>query len=56
MEEKLIDFDIDFWNEETERDFYKYRDFLVENSIMNTFQARDFLTSIYYSVARDYGD
>ena len=56
MEKRLIDFDIDFWNEETERDFYKYIDVLVENSNMNTFQARDFLTNIYYSVAREYGD
>nr|DAD94100.1 MAG TPA: hypothetical protein [Siphoviridae sp. ctUF252]DAE01530.1 MAG TPA: hypothetical protein [Siphoviridae sp. ctZHt25] len=50
------EFNIDFWNEETERDFYKFRDVLVDNSDMDTFQATHFLENIYNSVSREYGD
>lgn len=51
-----MDFNIDFWNEETEKDFYKYRDVLEEHSDMDTIQATHFLESIYGSVAREYGE
>lgn len=51
-----MEFDIDFWNEEIEKDFYRYRNVLIENSDMDTFQATHFLESIYNSVAREYGD
>lgn len=51
-----FEFNIDFWDSETEKDFYKYRDFLVENSNMNTIQATHFLENIYNSVAKEYGD
>ena len=51
-----MDFDIDFWNEETEKDFYRFRNVLVEHSEMDTIQATHFLESIYSSVAREYGD
>lgn len=52
----MLEFDIDFWNEETEKDFYKYKDLLVEHSDMDTFQIIRFLEAIYNSVAREYGD
>ena len=51
-----MEFNIDFWNEETERDFYKYKSFLEEHSDLDTFQIMDFLENIYKSVAREYGD
>lgn len=54
--EHAFEFNIDFWDSETENDFYKYRDFLVENSNMDTIQATHFLENIYSSVSREYGD
>ena len=51
-----MEFNIDFWDEETEKDFIKYRNVLVDHSEMDTIQATHFLESIYSSVAREYGD
>ena len=52
----MVDFNIDFWNDETEKDFYRFRNVLMEHSDMDTFQATHFLESVYSSVAREYGD
>ena len=51
-----MELNIDFWCEETERDFYKYKSFLEEHSDLDTFQIINFLEKIYYSVSREYGD
>ena len=51
-----MEFDIDFWKEETEKDFYKYKAFLEEHSDLDTFQIMHFLENVYSSVGRDYGD
>lgn len=51
-----MDFDIDFWNEETEKDFHKYRNVLIEHSDMDSFQITHFLEAIYNSVVREYGE
>lgn len=51
-----MEFNIDFWDSETEKDFVKYRNVLLEHSEMDEIQATHFLESIYNSVAREYGD
>ena len=52
----IIDFNIDFWNEQTEKDFYAYKRVLEENSDMDTFQIIHFLENIYNSVSREFGE
>ena len=52
----IIDFNIDFWNEQTEKDFYTYKRVLEENSDMDTFQIIHFLENIYNSVSREFGE
>lgn len=50
-----MEFDIDFWDTQTEEDFYKYKLFLEAHSDLDTFQIIRFLENVYYSVSRDYG-
>lgn len=47
---------IDFWTEETEKDFYKFKSFLEEHSDLDSFQIINFLTNVYNSVSNEYGD
>ena len=49
-------FDIDFWNSDTEKTFKKYRKYLLENSILNDTQIKEFLEGIYYTVASEFGE
>lgn len=51
-----MEFNIDFWNDDVEKDFYRFKSVLEEHSDMDTFQIIHFLENIYYSVSKEYGD